>query len=259
VVTIHGNMRLVARTLKSKPFTFTWLAARLEAFALPRTDGIVCITNYTRDAVKRQARKTWLIPNAVDKSFFDLELQPTTPPLILCVANVDPRKNQNSLIRALDHFPGPKDFVLVFLGVANVENEYSRTFLKMMENRPWCRYRGFVDYESLRFHMAAASGLILPTLEDNCPMVILEGMAAGIPVAASRVGGIPDLIASEKTGTLFDASNETAMAAATVGLLSPEARAKTKLARKEALQRFHPDVVARQHLAVYAEVIANRR
>ncbi len=51
-------------------FPINWLAARLEDFVLPRTDGVVCITNYTRRAVTDLARKTWIVPNAVDAEFF---------------------------------------------------------------------------------------------------------------------------------------------------------------------------------------------
>jgi hypothetical protein len=70
VLTIHGNMRAVARIMQAKPFSYHWLAARLETFVLPRTDGVVCITNYTRRAVEPLAHRTWLLPNAVDQSFF---------------------------------------------------------------------------------------------------------------------------------------------------------------------------------------------
>ena len=72
VVTIHGNMRLVARVTHSPPFSYNWLMAKLEAFTLPRTDGVVAITRYTRDAVATSAKRIWLIPNAVDQDFFQI-------------------------------------------------------------------------------------------------------------------------------------------------------------------------------------------
>src|ERR1035437_5297071 len=71
VVTVHGNMRLIAQVCRARPFTFPWLAVRLESFTLPRTAGVVCITNFTRIAVQALAARTWLLPNAVDSGFFD--------------------------------------------------------------------------------------------------------------------------------------------------------------------------------------------
>src|ERR1022692_2855192 len=50
VITIHGNMRLIARLNRARAFSFEWLAARIETFTIPRSNGIVCITNYTPNA-----------------------------------------------------------------------------------------------------------------------------------------------------------------------------------------------------------------
>ena len=254
VLTIHGNMRMIAKFFKARIFSFNWLAARLEALALPRANGIVCISTYTLKAVKGLAQKTWLLPNAVDEAFFDLKLSPANPPRILCVGNIDARKNQNALMQALDAVPGPKNFQLIFLGVPR-ESAYTKEFLKMVTERPWCRFKGFTDREGLRNHMAAATGLTLPTLEDNCPMVVLEAMAAGVPVAAAKVGGVPDLVRDE-TGLLFDPLKPEAMAEATMSLLSFDTKLRAACARKEAFERFHPRVIAEKHFEIYREVIS---
>jgi glycosyltransferase involved in cell wall biosynthesis len=63
---------------------------------------------------------------------------------------------------------------------------------------------GPCNREELRNAMSQASLLILPSIEDNCPMVILEAAAAGLPVLASRLGGIPELIQEGVTGYLFE-------------------------------------------------------
>ena len=76
VLTIHGNMRAVAKVNGARPFSYGWLAARLEQMTLPRSQGVVCITNYTCSAVADLARRTWVVPNAVDASFFDLKPAP---------------------------------------------------------------------------------------------------------------------------------------------------------------------------------------
>src|ERR1039457_2855913 len=94
VLTIHGNMRQVAKALGSKPFSFFWLAAHLETFAVRRSKGIVCLTRYTQQQVESISRKTWLVPNAVDEAFFKAERSVKKKAIILCVANLAPYKNQ---------------------------------------------------------------------------------------------------------------------------------------------------------------------
>jgi len=259
VLTIHGNMRLVARVHRARPFTFQWLAARLEHFTIPRSDGVVCITNYTREAVASLARKTWVVPNAVDSSFFEIKRLPFPSVQILCVATVEKRKNQNALIRALDTLRPQGAFELVFLGGAKGDNPYVREFFQLVETRPWCRYAGFANRNALRQYMASASGLVLPSLEDNCPMVILEAMAAGVPVAAARVGGIPDLVRPGETGLLFDPLSEEAMTAAMKQLLEAGDLSMAARAQAEARQRFHPEIISGRHLEIYREVLSSPR
>src|ERR1035437_6978406 len=203
VVTIHGNMRKIARSNHARPFSFLWLAGRLEGFTLPRTDGVVCITRYTQAVVAGLARRTWGLPNAGDASFFDgpAALTADAAPIILCVGTVCPLKNQNTFIRVLDPLAQENKFKLIFLGQPD-SGTYGREFLQLVRERPWCEHAGFVNREQLKSRLKTATFLALPTREDNCPMVVLEAMAAGVPVLASNVGGVPDLIEDGVTGLL---------------------------------------------------------
>jgi len=259
VITLHGNMRLVARLHHARPLTFLWCAALLEHFTIPRADGVVCITNYTREAVAALARKTWVLPNAVDSSFFEIRRLPSPSVQILCIATVDPRKNQNALIRAMDAFRPQGNFELVFLGEANRDNPYVREFFELLETRPWCHFGGFADRNTVRQYMASASGLVLPSLEDNCPMAVLEAMAAGVPVAAARVGGVPDLVRHGETGLLFDPLSGETMAVAMKQLLENREPSVAARAQSEARQRFHPEIIAARHLKIYREVLSSPR
>ena len=259
VITIHGNMRLIARLNRARPFSFQWLAARLESFTLPRSRGIVCITNYTRNAVADLAKKTWVVPNAVDASFFDVqpEIIPGQPPVILFVGAVCARKNQNGFIRALDPLAAKRKFRVMFLGGAAAADSYNREFFELLQTRLWCGHAGFVNREKLKSHLCRATLLALPSLEDNCPMVVLEAMAAGVPVVAANVGGVPDLIEHGKTGLLCDPLDAAGIRDAVGKLLGePElARQLAAEAKKRALERFHPVVIARRHLEIYREAL----
>jgi len=261
VITIHGNMRLFAKLLKPRPFSYIWLAARLEGFTIPRSQGVVCITRYTQNAIADLAKRTWVVPNAVDNTFFEIAAK--TPAAkstrILCVGLICPRKNQIAFIRALGPLAAKRRFEVIFLGNASPGRPYEDEFLTLIESRSWCRYAGFANRERLKEYLCGATLLALPSLEDNCPMVVLEAMAAGVPVVAAEVGGVPDLIEDGQTGFFCDPHDSGSMCAAIEKALVNPARTLeiAKLARQRARERFHPKVIAQRHIEIYREMLEN--
>jgi glycosyltransferase involved in cell wall biosynthesis len=258
VITIRGNIRLIARVNRAKPFSFYWLAARLEALTIPRSSGVVCLTQHTLRAVSDLAKRTWVISNAVNPAFYEVQRRSAPARTILCVGDVVPHKNQNALIRSLDTLANGNDFKVMFLGQAGKEQPYSAEFFNLLATRPWCVYGGFASLEQLMEHLETATLLVLPSLEDNCPMVILEAMAAGVPVLGARVGGIPELIEEGITGLLFDPLDPISMRDGMVKMLNEPAatEAMAQTAKQRALERFRPLVIARRHAEIYRKVLS---
>ena len=259
VLTVHGNMRRIARVTKARMFSYWWLAAQLEEFTLPRSRGVFCLTRHTQAAVSSLAKQTWVVPNAVDADFFEIDAQPRpgVPPQILCVGNVCPLKNQNALIRALDVLAEKMAFQLVFLGRAQKGEACADEFFSLVRARPWCVWGGFADREKLRGWYREAALLVLPSLEDNCPMAVLEAMAAGVPVVAARVGGVPDLIEDRKTGFFCEPLDGASMRRAVEKVLAAPSAALdlARQAKSHARERFHPAVIARRHIEIYRDVL----
>jgi glycosyltransferase involved in cell wall biosynthesis len=199
-----------------------------------------------------------VVPNAVDASFFDILPTPALDGVsrILCVGMVCPRKNQNAFIRALDPLAATRPMKVQFLGQTSAGQAYDEEFLSLVRARPWCTYEGFADRSKLKEHLRLATLLALPSLEDNCPMVVLEAMAAGVPVLAAKVGGLPELLEEGKTGLFCDPLSAASIRRATEDALNGYAGATNyaALARQRALERFHPRVVARRHLEIYREL-----
>lgn len=221
------------------------------------SNGVVCITSYTQRAVAALARKTWIQPNAVDAAFFAVEPEPVSPREIVCVGQISPRKNQNLLIQALQPLAAREGFQLIFYGGADRADPYVTEFFKLVEGHPWCRFAGFADRPTLRGVLSRAALLVLPSLEDNCPMTVLEAMAAGVPVAAAGVGGVPELITDKVDGVLFDPNQaESIREGVAAVLLHHDTAAKLSAAGKaKALACFHPRRVAARHLEIYEEVL----
>lgn len=264
ILTLHGNLRLIERTIGFRLFSASWLQARLEALVVPFFQGVICITRYTQDAIGREVKKTWLVPNAVEKRFFaenpeNKNRMLSDPPKVLVVANVDNRKNQIALVEALSDLAKKRRFQLRFFGKCG-NDPYGRHFQNLINDLPWCFWGGMLDRASLREEFKRASALFLPTKEDNCPMVVLEAQASGVPVIASNVGGIPDLVEDGKTGLLVNPSIPSTMAAALEKVLTNGslARRLSQNGCRQALARFHPGIIAKKHIEIYQEVIAAR-
>jgi glycosyltransferase involved in cell wall biosynthesis len=85
------------------------------------------------------------------------------------------------------------------------------------------------------------------------PLVVLEAMAAGIPVVASRVSGIPEVV-DDETGWLVPAEDPAALAAALAAVRADPAEAKRRgeAGRRRVAERYRPEVVARQWLEIVA-------
>jgi glycosyltransferase involved in cell wall biosynthesis len=95
---------------------------------------------------------------------------------------------------------------------------------------------------------------------DCMPISVLESFASGLPVVATRAGGVPHLIADETTGLLVELGDHEAMAAAAIRLLEDEELAASiaRNARAECA-RYTADAVRADWLALYQEVAAERR
>lgn len=265
VLTIHGNLRLIRKTIGFPPFSAMWIQSYLEGIVVPRYDGVVSISSYTDNAIKGEVPRTWIVPNAVDPTFFRLPAVETSPPTsrptILVVANIDKRKNQNEFIRIAKELRAELDFEVRFFGALH-PGDYSTEFLSLVQtHQGWCSYGGMLTRSALLEEFKRASILALPTLEDNCPMVVLEAQAAGLPVVASAVGGIPDLITHDTTGLLVPAGDGRQMKTALRRLIT-DAGLRYALAQaghQKALTTYHPKIVAEQHVRIYQEVLDRHR
>ena len=91
-------------------------------------------------------------------------------------------------------------------------------------------------------------------------MVVLEAMAAGVPVIAAKVGGVPDLVDEGKTGIFCDPNEPESMRGAIARVLTniSAAREMASRAKVRAREKFHPKVIAQRHIEIYREVLSER-
>jgi glycosyltransferase involved in cell wall biosynthesis len=112
----------------------------------------------------------------------------------------------------------------------------------------------------VRPYYAMASVLALPSHSEGSPNVVLEAMAAGIPVVATRVGGVPEIMEHERTGLIVPSRDPAAMADGIERLLrDPLLRTRLGTAGRERVSRdFTPEAYRRSLVGFYEEVVASR-
>jgi len=101
-----------------------------------------------------------------------------------------------------------------------------------------------------------ADVFVLPSHSEGSPNVLLEAMAAGVPVVATAVGGVPELVENEESALLVRPGDSATMAEA-IGRLLADRELAERLARNAAVAvkaRFSPDAYARALVGLYGEV-----
>jgi glycosyltransferase involved in cell wall biosynthesis len=107
---------------------------------------------------------------------------------------------------------------------------------------------------------AIADVMVLPSLTEGSPNVLLESMACGVPAVATNVGGVPEIVSNEKEALLVPARAPIQLAAAISRILrEPELRAGIVGRAFEAIRRSHsPESRVRSLLEVYRSVASSR-
>lgn len=117
---------------------------------------------------------------------------------------------------------------------------------------------GAVPSETVADFMRAADLLVHPSHAEGLPNVVLEAMASGLPVVATSVGGIPEVVEHEQTGLLVPPGDAQALEAALMRVVArPEwARELGRAGRALILDRYSWERNAREHIAVYFDVMS---
>ena len=258
VLTLHGNFREIAKTIGARPLSYFGIAAKLERFCLLRVSGVHCLSTHTKTSVACLAKRTWIIPNAVNQRFFDVVRTPAHDPYIICVAGINKWKNPLLLVQAGDALQQQfRKTEIQFIGDSDPNSPDGKAFFDAFAQREWCHYHGQCPPEALMPHMEKATCAVLPSRQENFGLALAEALAAGIPALGSRVGGIPDVIQDGKTGFLFTSDSRADLAEKLITIHSdPGLAARFSIEGKaDARSRFSSQAAAVAYVAMFRDAL----
>jgi glycosyltransferase involved in cell wall biosynthesis len=109
-------------------------------------------------------------------------------------------------------------------------------------------------------YLSASDVLLLPSDQESFGLAALEAMACEVPVIASRVGGLPEVVTDGETGYLSPVGDVDKMAADAARLLADDKlrHEMGRRARESAIERYRTDIVIPQYIDFYEQVIAKK-
>jgi glycosyltransferase involved in cell wall biosynthesis len=119
---------------------------------------------------------------------------------------------------------------------------------------PNVHFAGWV--ENVGDYLAGFDLFVFPSLSEGLGSILIDAMQFGLPIVASRVGGIPELVSDRDNALLTPAGDARAMAQAIVELYSdPALRNAMSVANRQRAQEYRPSVMANRYAALYREIL----
>jgi glycosyltransferase involved in cell wall biosynthesis len=191
--------------------------------------------------------KVHVVPNGVDIEKFksvgkeharNLLNLPQNKNIVLFVGALRKIKGVDYLIEAAKNFVNP-DTELYMVGRDDGLKKSLEKKARELKISNYIKYTGPVNHEEIPLWISASDILVLPSLSEGRPNVVLEALSCEVPVVATDVGGIPELMVNGDTGYLVPAKDPAALSDKINKLLNDESR-RVKMGhfgRKSIIQR----------------------
>ena len=258
ITTLHGtDITLVGADRSYLPIT---------RYGIVQSDGVTAISHYLKQATKEifQFDDIEVIPNFVCQHDYARHavaelrssLAPKEEPLLVHVSNFRPVKRPVDCVEILARVSQQgisTRLVMVGDGSERTNVEHRARCLGVYDK---CVFVGkqpnIVDY------LSAADVLLLPSEQESFGLAALEAMACEVPVIASRVGGIPEVVTDGETGFLSEVGDVEKMSADAARLLTDATlrREMGKRARESAVTRYRTDLVIPKYIEFYERVMS---
>jgi glycosyltransferase involved in cell wall biosynthesis len=255
VYTPHGgSLHFPLTTLKGNIY------GRLERYLMNSTDLFLFESAFARNTYQRTIGKpeglVRCVFNGVTAAEFDPIVKAEDATDVVYVGEFRHIKGADLLIDAVARLrAGGKPVTLTLAG----DGEESDSLKAQVQRLGLADAARFIGHVKARYGFSKGSLLVVPSRGDSMPYVVIEAAAAGVPMVAANVGGIPEIFGSH-TNALFAPNNATAMADAIETALKDPAASleRAKSLRERIFLHFSQKAMVEGVLAGYRDAFANR-
>lgn len=230
----------------------------------PLAGHILCNAQAVADRLTRTFRvpagRISVIRNGVNtEAFVPGPPAPDADPVILCVARMAPVKDHATLLAAFELVV--REHPRAMLHLVGDGPARDAVAARAAQSPAAGRIRLFPGEADVRGHYARATLAVLSSRHEGLPNVVLEAMACGLPVVATDVGGLSEVVRDGTTGRLVPAGDPPALARALAGVLADPGgrRDMGREARRLAEEEFSLQTMVRRHEEAFTRAWERRR
>jgi glycosyltransferase involved in cell wall biosynthesis len=242
--------------------------------AFHESNAVIYLTQYAQATIGGMSHapmpRSTVIPSGVNDRFRaePASVRPlrdysaTSPFVFLYVSDLHPYKHHENVAKAVAMLRAEGLPVALDIIGAPIDGRSTRTLHRALENldpaSSFIRYLGPLAHDALPPIYRDAGAFVFASTCENLPMTLVEAMASGLPVAASRSRPMPDILGG--TAAYFDADDAQSIAGALRELVTDDvARARNAAAAFEAAKHYSWDACADATFALLARVIEDTR
>ena len=262
--TIHGVAHRELRYAKGlRNMLALTITSAYDRNVVRRVDDVIAISPYVeREYRARTGARFHLVENPVGDDYFQISGAAVSG-RVLFAGTLSPHKGTLRLLEALKVVAAQVPEVQLRLAGRSGAGDYQRRLQRwVVENGLDTRvsFLGPLNTDAMHREYAECALVVLPSLVETAPLVILEAMAAARPVVATRVGGVPDLVEDRVTGFLVPPNEVEPLVDRMFRLLGDRELRETmgRRAREVSRNRFQRDRVAARYHEIYREVLSRQ-
>lgn len=229
---ILAGVPVIVSTIHSLDLWKKWWHMVIDKLLSYRTNMFIAVSesakNHYINTEKIALSKVAYIPNAIEIEkfknnedcsylYYELELKKEESIILACIGRLNEEKGHKYLLEALSSLNGRYNIKLLVVGEGPLRNSL-QSMVHSLQLNDKIKFLG--QRNDIPQILEISDCLILSSIYEGLPSCILEAMAAGKPVIATKVGGIPDLIVEEETGFMVPSQDSHALALAIEKLIN---------------------------------------